>query len=93
MDLDVWISHKDILQRQFSVMAVNEAEALTLQLSDLNRMKSEFVEAYEKLFENTTFDLKKAFLQRLKAMRICVQREEKDILTYRSGVSMKINEI
>ena len=39
-------------------------------------MKSEFVEAYEKLFENSTTDLKKAFVERLKAMHICVVKED-----------------
>jgi len=52
-------------------MATAESETLCLQLSDLNRMKQEFVEAYDKLFKSTTIELKSAFVQRLKAMQIC----------------------
>lgn len=53
------------------MLAINEAETLMLGLSDLNRMKQEFLEAYEKIFNNTLPELKTAFIMRLKAMEMC----------------------
>ena len=46
VDLDNWINHKDLLQRQFTVMSLMESEVLCLAVQDLNRMKQEFYEVY-----------------------------------------------
>lgn len=70
-DLDKWIEHKDILQRQFSVMAMQNTEALQLVISDLNRMKQEFAEVYEKFFSDAFTRLRRALMLKLKAMKIC----------------------
>jgi hypothetical protein len=47
-----WISHKDKLIRQFTVVGDTElkAEVLLLSINDLNRMQQEFMEAYEEMF-------------------------------------------
>lgn len=59
-DLENWIGHKDALQRQFTVSAIDESEVLCLSVSDLNRMKQEFLEAYEKLFNDAYTRLRRA---------------------------------
>ena len=70
-DLENWIGHKDLLQRQFTVMALCESESRCLMISDLNRMKQEFLEAYEKLFNDAYTRLRRALQLKLKAMNIC----------------------
>ena len=40
-------NHKEKLLRQFTIMADKESEILMLHLSDLNRMKIEFMECYD----------------------------------------------
>ena len=43
-----WISHKDLLKRQFTINSGSEhSELLTFSINDLSRMKGEFLEAYE----------------------------------------------
>ena len=39
LDLDSWINHKDLLQRQFTIMSLKQSEVLVLAVQDLNRMK------------------------------------------------------
>lgn len=88
-----WILHKEILQRQFTVMAVTECELLTLGISELNRMKQEFLEAYEKIFENTIEELKTISIHRLRAMNMCEDKRVREMLTSeRSGTTNKNRE-
>lgn len=75
-ELDTWFSHKDILQRQFTVMSLKESEALILSISDLFRMKQEFLEAYEKMFNDSYIRLRRALTLKLKAMKICQDKED-----------------
>jgi len=42
--LDDWGNNKNFLQRQFTVMAIEETEVLNLSAIDLIRMKIEFIE-------------------------------------------------
>lgn len=60
LDLENWISHKDVLQRQFTVMALQESEAMSFNIQDLNRMKQEFLEVYEKMFNDSLQRLRRA---------------------------------
>ena len=52
-DMDDWIKHKDVMKRQFTVMAKSQLELLSFSIADLNRMKMEFLEAYNDLFTNS----------------------------------------
>ena len=45
--IDDWITRKEILKRQFTVMADKETSLLTLSVQNLDRMKFEFLETYE----------------------------------------------
>jgi len=85
-DMDDWISHKDILKRQFTVMALRESEVLYLTIQDLYRMKNEFLEAYEKIFSDANTRLRRALTLKLKAMKICGDKFD-DALSQRSGGS------
>ena len=57
-------------------MATKESEVLYLSIQDLNRMKQEFLEAYEKLFNDAYNRLRRSLTLKLKAMRLCAEREE-----------------
>ena len=52
-------------------MSLKESEALILSISDLFRMKQEFLEAYEKMFNDSYIRLRRALTLKLKAMKIC----------------------
>jgi CRP-like cAMP-binding protein len=71
-ELDNWFTHKDQLQRQFTVMAMCKCDTI----SDLYRMKQEFLEAYEKLFNDSYSRLRRALTLKLKAMKICQDVED-----------------
>lgn len=89
VDFDNWIQHKDILLRQFSVMSIIESEALMLGLSDLNRMRTEFHEAYDKLFGSSERDLQIAYTMRLKATKYCEEKGNELLNESVGAVSMK----
>lgn len=50
-DLCDFINHKDKMRRKFTVMADQPTHLLTLQISDLNRLRLEFQDEYEKLMD------------------------------------------
>ena len=57
-------------------MATSECENLCLLIQDLIRMKQEFLEAYEKLFNDAYTRLRRALQLKLKAMKFCENRED-----------------
>ena len=52
-------------------MSLQKSENMLLSLGDLYRMKQEFLEAYEKLFNDSYSRLRRALTLKLKAMKIC----------------------
>lgn len=69
--LNDWIVHKHLLKRQFTTMATEDSQLLSLSLHDLNRMKHEFLEPYENLFNEAFDKLYKVLNKRLKSIRQC----------------------
>lgn len=67
-------------------MALKESEVLCLSVQDLNRMKQEFLEAYEKLFSDAYNRLRRSLTLKLKAMKICADMEGQQ-LSGRSNAS------
>jgi len=57
-------------------MALKESETMCLSIQDLNRMKQEFLEAYQKLLGDAYNRLRRALTLKLKAMKICAERED-----------------
>ena len=49
--INSWTNYRDKLRRQFTVMAVDQCEILSLNINNLARMQSEFLEYYEELFD------------------------------------------
>mmetsp|Transcript_36132 Transcript_36132/g.55484 ORF Transcript_36132/g.55484 Transcript_36132/m.55484 type:complete len:216 (+) Transcript_36132:708-1355(+) len=66
-----WIQYKDILRRQFSVMSQTNCDLLMLPIHDLNKMRWEFLEAYEGLFQNAYNRLNRALKVKLHAIKFC----------------------
>ena len=77
VDMDDWIKHKDIMKRQFTIMANSNVELLSFSIEDLNRMKMEFLEAYDALFSSSYRRLDRALKMKLKAMKYCQEFFEK----------------
>ena len=61
LDFENWISRKDLLHRQFTVMASSQSELLSLNINDLSRMRKEFFDSYEELFKDCNIRLKRAW--------------------------------
>ena len=57
-------------------MATSECENLCLLIQDLIRMKQEFLEVYDKLFNDAYTSLKRALQLKLKAMKFCENKED-----------------
>lgn len=71
-ELDKFIEHKNLLKRQFTVAAMAEnVETLTLSLQDIHRMKQEFYEQYEELFQQASIRLRRTWIIKLMANRSC----------------------
>ena len=72
--LNDWISHKDLMKRQFTINAGTEhCELLTFSINDLSRMKNEFLEAYESMFSDSYQRLYRTLRIKLRAMKHCQQ--------------------
>lgn len=65
MELDEWFLRKDLLKRQFTVMASTYTELMSLSVQDLYRVQLEFQEYYDDLFE-----MMKEFLHRIMVVKI-----------------------
>ena len=50
---------------------VDKTEVLTLSINDLHRMKLEFYEQYETLFDDATVKLRRTWISKLRAMKSC----------------------
>lgn len=57
-------------------MSLDQSEAMSLHIQDLNRMKQEFLEVYEKLFNDSAKRLRRALQLKLKAMNVCENKDE-----------------
>ena len=66
----------NIIKRQFTVMADQESELMMLSITDLNRMKNEFLEYYDKLIRGANYELQKVLKLKLRSMRECQNQKE-----------------
>lgn len=66
----------NIIKRQFTVMADQESELMMLSITDLNRMKNEFLEYYDKLIRGANYELQKVLMLKLRSMRECQNQKE-----------------
>ena len=70
-ELNKFIENINLLSRQFTVMATSDSELLSFNIQDLNRMRLEFSDCYENLFNDALIKLKRTWLTRLRAMKEC----------------------
>jgi hypothetical protein len=74
MKQDDWLSHKDKLIRQFTVIGDDDSGKSTIMMlgiNDLNRMQLEFSLAYEKMFNESYKRLEVALKEKLSALKNC----------------------
>ena len=80
-----WILYKSSLKRQFTVLANTHCELLSLSIIDFNRMKSEFLDDYQILF-NQSFTLLYRTLQiKMQAIKTCRKMEHNHIEDEKDG--------
>lgn len=70
-DEEDWISQKDKLIRQFTVVGENTSTLLTLSIHDLNKMQLEFVEAYNSMMDAAYARLEVALFLKMECMNYC----------------------
>ena len=70
-NLNEWILFKHILKRQFTVMANTKCDLLSFSITDLYKMKFEFMDAYEEMFNDGFNRLHKALRVKLQAIKHC----------------------
>lgn len=73
---DEWYNNRNLLQRQFTVMATKNSELLFLSLQTIHEMEQEFNKAYANLFQNSMKILQKSIQLKLEAMAKCEQQKE-----------------
>lgn len=56
-------------------MSLTYVETLMLSIQDLNRLKQEFLEAYDKLFKDSFVRLKKVLKLKIEGLKICKEKE------------------
>lgn len=78
IDFDEWIQRRTLLQRQFTVMAITEIEVLFFSIQDLNRMKLEFFDCYEKLLNDALQLLRQTWQAKLNAMHSCRKQQKQN---------------
>jgi hypothetical protein len=71
MHADEWISRRNMIKRWFTIIAESDVEVLNLNLADLNRMKLEFFDCYEAMFQEAEVGLRRTMLVKLHAMKHC----------------------
>ena len=90
-DLEQWYGHLDVLQRQFTVMAISTCECLQLSVQDFRKMKLEFREVYTKLFSDSYTRLRRCIKLRIKAIKLCEDKWETASLASKSQGQSSIN--
>ena len=71
IDQDDWISRKDKMIRQFTIISSEQSTLLLFSVHDLNKMQVEFLELYESLFKESYIRLESILLIKLKSMNKC----------------------
>lgn len=71
VSLNNWFDHKNLLHRQFTTMALDNVEMLMLSINDLIRIQKEFPDYYKNLFQTAFYELRSAWVLRLRAMKEC----------------------
>ena len=57
-------------------MSLGHIESMTLSIKDLQKMKSEFHEAYQSMFQNAFHRLKRAIKLKVHAIKLCSRGKE-----------------
>ena len=57
-------------------MSIKESEVLCLSIQDLNKMKQDYHDAYDKLLNDAYIILRRSLTLKLKAMNHCAERDE-----------------
>ena len=70
LEIENWYSRKDLLKRQFSVMAICYTEVMSLSNKDLYRIQMEFLEYWENLIEDKDTFLHKLLIIKLAAIKM-----------------------
>ena len=61
-------------------MADQESELMMLSITDLNRMKNEFLEYYDQLIKSANHELQNVLMLKLRSLRECQNQKEKHSL-------------
>ena len=71
IDVENWITRKDLMQRQNTILATNYCEIMTISTQELYRVQLEFQEYYDAMFKEQTEFLEKLLILKLGVIQIC----------------------
>ena len=90
IDVENWITRKDLMSRQNTILANDYCECMTISTQDLYRMQLEFQEHYDQLFTDQTLILEKILIVKLGLISQCSGScNEHQIPTYTSNLLEK----
>lgn len=72
--LDCWLPHKQLLTRCFTTFANSFCSALILKVEDLDRMRLEFTESYDQIFNGSDKLLQNALISKIETFSICEEQ-------------------
>lgn len=71
IDFDEWMQYPEKMKRQFTVRSQTNCELLTISVKDLERMKYEFIQEYDALFDNKVIRLNNILKIKVKTIKFC----------------------
>ena len=80
IDFKDWFQNKQLMQRQFTIMATSQVEVQFLSLKDLNRMEIEFYDYYQDLIANRLNFLRNCLTIKLSAINHCSMTQKKAVV-------------
>lgn len=71
IEFDEWMQYPEKMKRQFTVRSQTNCELLTISVKDLERMKYEFIQEYDALFDNKVIRLNNILKIKIKTIKFC----------------------
>lgn len=71
IEFDEWMQYPEKMKRQFTVRSQTNCELLTISVKDLERMKYEFIQEYDALFDNKVIRLNNILKIKIRTIKFC----------------------
>lgn len=79
--MDNWIEHKGEIRRFTTIMAMKESTLLTMEMAVLFRLKQEFSEIYNTIYEKAIMQAQKVLTIKVETILLCEEARVKHLST------------